>query len=333
MKDATDLVTHDILDAAPAAAPAPARGRKPLAAQVAAEPAFDQGAIDAADLALREQAQQDQLELLELAADVGALRMADMMRNLVAAATVRLFDKIRESKQIKHLPIRQPDGTVATATTVDEFCRLAFGKPRTAMIEASETLQALGEQAYETAARLGLNRNALRAVRALPPAQQEQVRAAIEEGAAKAEVLTVIEDLAEKVQRAEEQLADVRAERAADQKLLEAKGKQIDRLHNKIARFDAAAPDEQLADLKRRATAVAGDAEGLVLGALRQALAALAQHAQAHGDARALHGVYMAGLVGQVQARLTALRDEFDLPDVSGAAAAELAAEVAQWAN
>jgi hypothetical protein len=41
----------------------------------------------------------------------------------------------------------------------------------------------------------------------------------------------------------------------------------------------------------------------------------------------------MAGLLGQVQADLHALREEFALPDVSGAADAELVADMAQWAK
>jgi hypothetical protein len=41
----------------------------------------------------------------------------------------------------------------------------------------------------------------------------------------------------------------------------------------------------------------------------------------------------MAGLVGQLQAELNAMREEFNLPDVSSAAQAQLASDVAQWAG
>ena len=61
---------------------------------------------------------------------------------------------------------------------------------------------------------------------------------------------------------------------------------------------------------------------------LRQALVALSG-APGGGD----KSVFMAGLVGQIQADLNALREEFNLPDVSNAADAQLAAEVAQWAE
>ena len=41
----------------------------------------------------------------------------------------------------------------------------------------------------------------------------------------------------------------------------------------------------------------------------------------------------MAGLVGQLAAECAALREEFNLPDVSNAADLQLAAETAQWAQ
>ncbi|MBF5006377.1 hypothetical protein [Diaphorobacter caeni] len=286
----------------------------------------DQEKIEGAMVAMREQAQEDQLELLELASNVGALQALELTRSFVAAATVQLFDKVRESKRIKDLPIRLPDGTVAMATTVDEFCRLVFGKPRTAMVEASESLQALGETAYELASRLGLNRNAMRAARALPPEKLEVVRLAISNGSTKADVLSVIEDLAEKVEESAKALEDAKADLVAKDQVLEDKNKSIDKLKAAQKRIQAASMDDQLADLKKEATALAADAEGAIVGGLRQALLALSRHGEIDSQ-----NVFMSGLVGQVQAQLTALRGEFDLPDTSSAADQQLAAEHAAW--
>ena len=70
------------------------------------------------------------------------------------------------------------------------------------------------------------------------------------------------------------------------------------------------------------------DALGAIRGNFRQALVALADE----GDVGADNTVFMAGLVGQLAAELAALREEFDLPDVSNAADQALMAEVAQWA-
>ena len=263
----------------------------------------------------KEQAQQDLVDLCELAGDVGALRALELTRNLVAAATIRVFQKVRDSRKIKDLPIRQPDGSVATATNLDDFCRLAFGKNRAVMFEAAETLEALGERAYEAASRLGLNRSALRATRALPPEKLEVVRTAIADGSTKAEVLSVIEDLAEKVQQAEAATTEAQAELKASEEVLVKKNARIDKLEREAKRFRNLPPYEALAALKKDATSVATEAEAMVLGGLRQALIALNNH----GEERGQHGVFMAGLLGQVQAQLNALREEFNLPDVSAA--------------
>ncbi|MBB4845011.1 hypothetical protein HNP55_003557 [Paucibacter oligotrophus] len=120
---------------------------------------------------------------------------------------------------------------------------------------------------------------------------------------------------------------EAKADKDADAALLEKKNARIDKLERDLQRVNKLAPDDQLALVKKEATAIAADAEGAILGGLRQALIKLSNH----GDSAPQH-VFMAGLVGQVQAQLTALRAEFNLPDASSLAQQELAAEVAEWA-
>ncbi|MDD5479667.1 hypothetical protein [Rhodoferax sp.] len=116
---------------------------------------------------------------------------------------------------------------------------------------------------------------------------------------------------------------EAKQEKDATDKLLETKNKQIDKLTRHIAK---ATPDEVLLELQKETTAFTNDALGCVQGQLRQAFIALKNHSTAD------HSLFMAGLVGQVQAELAALREEFNLPDISNARDQELAAEVAQWA-
>lgn len=124
-------------------------------------------------------------------------------------------------------------------------------------------------------------------------------------------------------------LREERQERDAERRVSDKKSERIDTLERKLVAIERQTPDEQLAQLKKEAAAIASDAEAAILGSLRQALIAV----NAHSEERGLHDVYLAGLVGQVQARLNALREEFNLPDVSSAADAALAADVAQWAS
>ena len=126
-----------------------------------------------------------------------------------------------------------------------------------------------------------------------------------------------------------DKVRELKADKEADQKLLEKKNQRIDDLERKTHAFERQAPDEKLEALMKEASAMARDAMGSIRGNLRQALIALSQSGHLPG----VNDVFMAGLLGQVQADLNALRVEFNLPDVSNAADAELASEVAQWSN
>lgn len=122
---------------------------------------------------------------------------------------------------------------------------------------------------------------------------------------------------------------EVRAEKAAVDKVLSDKNTAMDKLRAQVKRIATIPPDDALADLQREATANMNDALGAVRGGLRAALIALNNH----GDERGQQAVFMAGLVGQVAAELATLREEFNLPDVSNAADVALAREVSEWAN
>ncbi len=125
-------------------------------------------------------------------------------------------------------------------------------------------------------------------------------------------------------------LREAKAEGTANQSILDSKNAKIDKLEREKKRIQSAPADEAMSDLKKEATGIANDALGAVRGNMRQALKVL----QAHGeDGNHNHTLFMAGLVGQLTAELAALREEFNLPDVSNAADAQLAAEVAEWSK
>ncbi len=115
---------------------------------------------------------------------------------------------------------------------------------------------------------------------------------------------------------------EARADKEASEKLLADKNAKIDKLSRHIKK---ATPDQVLLELQKEATAHMNDALGCVRGQIRQAVIAIQNHTEDD------HSVFLAGLLGQLQAELSALRDEFNLPDVSTSADQELAQEVAQW--
>ena len=123
-------------------------------------------------------------------------------------------------------------------------------------------------------------------------------------------------------------LRELREEKGAVEKVLSDKNAAMDKLRAQVKRIEAQPAEEQLEQTMQEATAITRDAMGAIRGGVRQALKALADAPEGAGKS-----VFMAGLVGQIQADLNSLREEFNLPDVSNAADAELAADVAQWAN
>ena len=263
-------------------------------------------------------------QLAQAAQAVGGALMARLHKNFSHAAEVGMFMQIRELPLavLRRIPVPEiaataanfsdalqggDQKTAATAANLDDFCRRVFGRTATVLREEAQNLSVLGEQAYETAARLHINRSALRVTRALPPEKLDVVRAAISEGGTKAEVLSVIEDLAEKVQKVESEKAELEAERQADRDVLAKKTARIEKLEREKVRLARQEPEEALKRLHAEAGDVVAEIRALINGALRQAVAAFVD-----GDSAPT----AAGLVGQVHADLLALRSEYMLPEV-----------------
>lgn len=122
-------------------------------------------------------------------------------------------------------------------------------------------------------------------------------------------------------------LRESREEKNAVEKVLSDKNTANDKLRAQLKRIDTLPANEALQQTMKEATDIANDAMGAIRGGVRKALLALNDVPEGTPN----QAVFMAGLVGQIQADLNALREEFNLPDVSNAADAQLAAEMAQW--
>ena len=99
---------------------------------------------------------------------------------------------------------------------------------------------------------------------------------------------------------------------------------QNEKLKEQLVRIKRATPDEALKQVQAEAADIVSEVLGLVRGTFRHALQVLSGLGQDE--------IYMAGMVGQVVAELALLREQFDLPDLSNARDAQLAADVAKWA-
>jgi len=110
-------------------------------------------------------------------------------------------------------------------------------------------------------------------------------------------------------------LREAKQEAVAKDQVLADKNARNDQLRAQLKRVQAAAPDDVLADLCRETAGFANEAMGMVQGRLRQGFVALTDHHAAHGgDSKQV----MAGYLGQLQALIHQLREEFMLPDTVG---------------
>lgn len=122
--------------------------------------------------------------------------------------------------------------------------------------------------------------------------------------------LTLDDVAAMSVKELRAKLRELRHELKATEEISAEKTQRIETLQREAKRIAAAPPDQVLADLQAEATRMANDVRGGIIGALRQALIAL----DLQEDRPT---VFMAGLVGQLEDDLRALRAEFALPEVS----------------
>lgn len=111
-------------------------------------------------------------------------------------------------------------------------------------------------------------------------------------------------------------LREARAEHDATKAVMSKKQARIDQLERAQARIAKLPPDEELEKLQQEATTHLLAAQGAIRGQLRAALIALQNHQEDNST-------FMAGMVGQLMADLTLLRDEFNLPSLADGAQPE----------
>lgn len=114
-------------------------------------------------------------------------------------------------------------------------------------------------------------------------------------------------------------LRDAKAEMKAKDERLAVRAETITKLQEQVETIRTQTPDERVADLHRQFGKVTADTLGVVRGQLRSGLKVLAEDAGG-----ATHSLVMAGAIAAMISELTALRDEFGLPDLAGQ-------EVPEW--
>lgn len=116
---------------------------------------------------------------------------------------------------------------------------------------------------------------------------------------------------------------ELKGDIAAKEEVLTRRSDQINALEEKLSRAKKLPPDEVLAELQRESTAMLNDTRGALIGKFAACIEAIDAHHAEHGGES---GVFLAGLVGQLQVDLNTLRDRFGIPDVAPAM-------IPEWVN
>lgn len=107
---------------------------------------------------------------------------------------------------------------------------------------------------------------------------------------------------------------ELRNEVTAKEDVLTTRSTQINDLEEKLSRAKKAPPDLVLAELQTESTKWLNDAHGALTGKFKGCLESLGEHYANYGGDSTM--AFMAGMVGQLQADLNALRDLLGIPDV-----------------
>ncbi len=193
------------------------------------------------------QALMDAEEVFKL---IGRIEAADFLTTVGDVITAQTFEKLRKSKAYKDIPISDGAGNVRYVGDFKEFCEVKLGKSYTRCHELSQNLRALGADLYESAEKIGFRARDYRALKALPPEEQEVVKQALE-SESKDEVLTILEDLTERhvaeKKEAQKQEQELKADMEARDKVLKKKTQQLDKVQLELEKLKNLPPDEDTA--------------------------------------------------------------------------------------
>lgn len=168
---------------------------------------------------------------------IGRLEAFKFISDVGNSAALITYENIKKTKGWSFA--RSCDGR--NFENFDDFCRARFGRSYNRMQELLANRNLLGEEMFEQAENLGLRQIDYNAIKALPAPRQEIVKEALADGATLDDVKQCIQQLAADTQHEIEALkaevAEVKADADAKDRVLSDKNKKIDELTLKTVRL------------------------------------------------------------------------------------------------
>jgi len=111
----------------------------------------------------------------EVMREIGQIEAFDFVQKLATVASLKVIQKIKETKSYKGLVYKTDSGELATVASFDEFCEYKLRTPRRTIEDRLVNLNAFGEEFFEASQKIGLGYRELRKLRQLPAEQQQLV--------------------------------------------------------------------------------------------------------------------------------------------------------------
>lgn len=259
-------------------------------------------------------------EVLALGVDLGRFEALDFVATVATHHLLVVYDNVKKSGAWKLL--RNPAyGDGRHFESLEDFCEVKLGKSYRRMRELAANRNAIGQEAYEQAEKIGIRQSDYNAIKALPAQKQAMIKEALAEGANLETVTRVLRQLAAEDQREIEALThraeDAEADLEASRARVAAKETETERLTKELARAKQRvakeSPDEAEAGLREEVNLEAFAAGAVIAGRLRPSIKALIDHGREHDRS---HEEFIVGLLCQIEREVSVIRNECGLKAV-----------------
>ncbi|HBL7015542.1 hypothetical protein AB6V67_12355 [Serratia marcescens] len=246
---------------------------------------------------------------------LGQAQMAGAFEEFSRTVRTSKLAFVKENKLYRNLKgAKNPHGAEKLTGSWEEFCSL-LGRSVDQVDRDITNLRTFGEEALESMSRMGIGYRELRQFRRLPEDQKSALIEVAKEGD-KTALLELAEEMIAKHSKENE---DLKTDLEISRQTLAEKKEQVSKLQDKNAELD-----EKLRYRVKRETPEAEGAQIIQdVNVLQHAVLAdlvnlengftvLAEHTERTGI---VHVGSMAGLLNDIETRLTALRQQFNLPE------------------
>lgn len=255
---------------------------------------------------------------------LGQVQMANAFAKFADVISLTKLKHIKETKLYRALKGKKgvtPDGAeIADVGTFDGFCQM-LGLSRPKVDEDLLNLRIFGEDALNNLSAMGIGYREMRQYRKLPEDQQQALIEVAKAGDKEAFV-----DLAEEIiskntfekGQLRADLDEVKADYEAQSELLSKKSKELDdtklELEKTRRRIQTQQPSEVMQQLHIETSGMFAEVTALLVGKIAPAMQALAETGKEIGDDQRQ---YMASMLNLIESRISTLREEYDLTDLT----------------